>query len=82
MVFLTSQGKPKEIPIGLDAFQHIIGLDGKMDFPSLEDIRRVLRQDLEEVKYTSREDIVAFVQDVKKEIAYGTCLKASPENER
>ncbi len=69
VVILTSRGRPKAVLIGLDAFQQILGMEGKTELASVKEIRQTFRQALEEAGYRSPEDIVAFVRSVKKEMA-------------
>lgn len=69
VVILTSRGRPKAVLIGLDAFQQILGMEGKTELASVQDIRRAFRQELESAGYGSAEDIVALVRSVKKEMA-------------
>lgn len=81
VVILTSRGRPKAVLIGLEAFQKILGMEGKAELTSAQDIRLAFRKDLEEAGYASPEDIVDLVRSVKKEIANETLPKAGVEDE-
>lgn len=81
VVILTSRGRPKAILIGLDAFQQLLGMEGKAELASVQEIKRAFRKDLEDTGYASPEDIVALVRSVKKEMADEILPKAGVEDE-
>lgn len=81
VVILTSRGRPKAVLIGLEAFQKILGMEGRAELASAQEIRLAFRKDLEEAGYASPEDIVGLVRSVKKEIANETLPKAGVEDE-
>jgi len=81
VVILTSRGRPKAILIGLDAFQQLLGMEGKAELASVQEIRRAFRKDLEDIGYANPEDIVALVRSVKKEMADEILPKAGVEDE-
>lgn len=70
-VMLTSRGRPKAVLLGVETFETLLGIQSAATTPRMpvEQLRRELRQVLAEAGYGTKEEIVALVQDVKRELA-------------
>jgi len=70
-VTLTSRGRPKAVIISVEAFETLLGLQSPLTARRMpvEQLRQEFRQALTEAGYQTREDLVALVQDVKRELA-------------
>ncbi len=70
VMVLTSRGKPKAVLVGIDTFQKIIRLHqiAEASQMPINDLRRELRQALNEGGYDTPEKIVDLVREVKQEM--------------
>jgi len=70
-VMLTSRGRPKAVIIGMETFEMLLGVQSTATAKRLpvEQLRQELRQALTAGGYRTKEEIVALVQDVKRELA-------------
>ncbi|MEZ4705642.1 MAG: type II toxin-antitoxin system Phd/YefM family antitoxin [Caldilineaceae bacterium] len=70
-VVLTSRGRPKAVLVGMDLFESLLGITVEMpDQPlSVDELRQGFRQALAQAGYASRTDILALVDEVKRELA-------------
>lgn len=70
-VVLTSHGRPKAVILGIEAFEALLGVAEYLeeDLLPAEEIQAQFRQALAEHGYRSREEILALVQEVKREMA-------------
>lgn len=70
-VMLTSRGRPKAVIIGMETFEMLLGLQSTATAKRLpvEQLLQELRQALTAGGYRTKEEIVALVQDVKRELA-------------
>jgi hypothetical protein len=69
-VSLTSRGRVKAVIIGVEAFETLLGAQstaGNQPMPVAK-LRRELRQSLAQAGYETRDDLVALVQEVKREL--------------
>lgn len=70
-VILTSHGRPKAVILGIEVFEALLGVAEYLeeDLRSAEEIETDFRQALAAHGYHSREEILALVQEVKREMA-------------
>jgi prevent-host-death family protein len=70
-VMLTSRGRPKAVIIGMETFEMLLGVQSTATAKRLpvDQLRQELRQALAAGGYRTKEEIVALVQDVKRELA-------------
>jgi prevent-host-death family protein len=69
-VLLTSRGRVKAVIIGVEAFDALLGVQttaANRPLPVAQ-LRHAFRQALAEAGYQTREEILALVQEVKREL--------------
>ena len=71
LVVLTSRGRAKAVILGIETFERLIDIHQYVHRPlvPLGQLRQELHQAMEEAGYHSREDVIALIQDVKREQA-------------
>lgn len=70
-VFVTDDGEPQAVIIGMDTFRALMGWQTMSTQPSLsaEELSRRFSQALADAGYHSEDDIMNLVKDVRREIA-------------
>ena len=70
-VVLTSHGKPKAVILGIEDFETLLGISEYLEQTPipLEELRQKFREALTQHGYTTRDQIIDLVRDVKKELA-------------
>lgn len=70
-LFVTSDGEPQAVIIGMDAFRALVGWQTPSIQPSLspEELGRQFAAALRDAGYHTEEDITNLVRDVRREIA-------------
>ena len=71
IIILTSEGKPKAILLGLEAFEALVGMReyAQRQLIPLDIFQQQFQQALIEAGYDSHQKIVDLVQEIKQEIA-------------
>ena len=70
-VIVTSHGRAKAVLIGVEAFQSLIGIPdtSQRQTASLQQLRKEFRTSLAEAGYSTPEQLVELVRNVKRELA-------------
>ncbi|MEL6453137.1 MAG: type II toxin-antitoxin system prevent-host-death family antitoxin [Cyanobacteria bacterium J06623_5] len=70
IITLTAEGKNSAVLISMDAFEYLVGLQNYRQRETIprEEFESQFRQALAEAGYDTREKIIDFVREVKKEI--------------
>ncbi len=71
LIFVTSRGKPKAVIIGAETFAALVGMQeyAHRELQPAETFRHEFRTALAEAGYQTSDDMIALVQEVKKEAA-------------
>jgi prevent-host-death family protein len=71
LIILTSEGKPKAILLGVEAFEALVGMReyAHRELIPLDSFQQQFQQALIEAGYDSHEKIVNLVQEIKQEMA-------------
>ena len=71
LIILTSEGKPKAILLGVEAFEALVGMReyANRQLIPLDSFQQQFQQALIEAGYDSHQKIVNLVQEIKQEIA-------------
>ena len=71
LIILTSEGKPKAILLGVEAFEALVGMReyAHRELIPLDSFQQQFQQALIEAGYDSHQKIVNLVQEIKQEIA-------------
>ena len=71
LIILTSEGKPKAILLGVEAFEALVGMReyANRELIPLDSFQQQFQQALIEAGYDSHQKIVNLVQEIKQEIA-------------
>ncbi len=71
LIILTSEGKPKAILLGVEAFEALVGMReyAQRELIPLDSFQQQFQQALIEAGYDSHQKIVNLVQEIKQEIA-------------
>lgn len=71
LVFVTSRGKPKAVIMGADTFAALVGMQeyASRELLPPETFRREFRAALAEAGYQTKDEMIALVQEVKREVA-------------
>jgi prevent-host-death family protein len=71
LIILTSEGKPKAILLGVEAFETLVGMHeyANRQLIPLDSFQQQFQQALIEAGYDSHQKIVNLVQEIKQEIA-------------
>lgn len=74
IVVLTSQGQAKAVLLGIDAFDHLVGMRAyaEQSLMPLDEFQQKFRAALIEAGYETPEQIVALVREVRREKAQET----------
>jgi prevent-host-death family protein len=70
IITFTANGQEKAVLLSIEAFEHLISTQAyqQRHLMPLEDFRAQFKQALIDAGYTTREDVLELVQDVKREI--------------
>ena len=70
-VVLTSHGKPKAVILGIEAFEALLGIADYLEgeVKSAEEIQQGFHEAMLRHGVKNREQVLALVQDVKREMA-------------
>ncbi len=71
LIILTSDGQPKAVLLGVEAFEDLVGMreHSCRQLMPLDSLQKQFQQALLEAGYDSHEKIVKLVQEVKQEMA-------------